>query len=67
MYNYGVRGEVHAWFNSYLCDRQQTTLYSGIYSDFETITCGVPQGSVLGPLLFLLLARYVPNVAKRSI
>ena len=42
--NNGVRGKVHARFHSYLSNRQQTTLYSGVYSDFETVTCGVPQG-----------------------
>jgi len=54
-----VRGEVHAWFHSYLSDRKQTTLHSGIYSDFEIITCWIPQGSVLGPLLFLIYINYI--------
>lgn len=51
---YGVRGNALKWFESYLSDRQQCVEVGHAKSDFQVITCGVPQGSVLGPLLFLL-------------
>src|SRR6218665_4047666 len=41
-------------FGSYLCDRRQTILFDGVFSTVRSLSCGVPQGSVLGPLLFLL-------------
>ena len=51
---YGIRGTVLKWFDSYLCNRPQCVNINGTLSDFLNILCGVPQGSVLGPILFLI-------------
>ena len=52
--HYGVRGTSYQWFKSYLTGRQQYTTIAHLKPDLCTINHGVPQGSVLGPLLFLL-------------
>jgi exonuclease III len=54
LYKYGVRGIALKWFQSYLSDRRQFVVYNNTESGQEHVVCGVPQGSILGPLLFLL-------------
>src|SRR5829696_178065 len=51
---YGLRGPMSCLLAPYLSDRQQYTVINSISSPMRTVSCGVPQGSVLGPLLFLL-------------
>ena len=52
--HYGFRGIINNWFESFLCNRSQTLEINNQLSDAALISYGVPQGSVLGPLLFLL-------------
>ena len=53
LYHYGFRGIINKWFSSYLEDRTQTTQIGSFISPEKNITFGVPQGSVLGPLLYI--------------
>ena len=58
---YGIRGLCNAWFKNYLSDRKQYLEYHNTKSNLEDITCGVPQGSILGPILFLLYINDIKN------
>ena len=63
--SFGIRGSALAWIRSYLDNRTQRVRYNGFISESTTVLCGVPQGSVLGPLYFLCYTSDVFDIALR--
>ena len=65
MEHYGVRGSSLQWQKSYPYERKQYVYINGECSELKQISCGVPQGSVLGPLFFLIYINDLPNISNK--
>ena len=63
---YGIQGDAYNWFKSYLENRTQKCSVNGSLSKTCSLQCGIPQGTILGPLLFLLYINDLPNCLSNS-
>jgi len=64
---FGIKGKLGAWLEDFLMSRTMTVGVRGVFSQLQAVLSGVPQGSVIGPLLFLLFVNELPNWIKNEL
>ncbi len=62
--SYGISGNMHSWVRSFLTGRKQCVVCNGAYSKWLEFLSGIPQGSVLGPILFVLYVNDMPEAVQ---
>ena len=67
LYHYGIQGNVNTWIKNWLPNRQQSVVVEGEQSQFVSVDSGIPQGSVLGPCLFLYYMNDLPAKLHSSV
>ena len=67
LHSYGIRGNILNWLENFLHKRKQRVILDGQTSEWTDVTSGIPQGSVLGPILFLIYINDFPDIVQSFI
>ena len=65
--SYGIKGALLSWISSFLLDRRQCVSIKGSSSTWKPVDSGVPQGSVLGPIFFIMYVNDIPDIVKSNV